>query len=190
MAHVTSRCAGPGCGAVLGQVRPGAGLGEPGGMGEGPAALRTPAPHRPTPSLFAYQPPPPAASGKAVHSEGWETQAQKGRVSPLRDPNTPGDLPACRQSASSGLRGAAHPAPLSSQAAKGKAPPRGHFPFEEPQVEGGVGPGRSWFLSDSGLRFPASWAPPTPSLELPACRGASVYPASQQSALNAFPVSP
>ena len=132
-------------------------------MGEGPAAPRTPAPHRPTPSLFAsHQPPPPAALGKAVHSEGWETQAQKGRVSPLRDPSTPGDLPVCRQSASSGLWGAAHPTPLSSQAAKGKAPPRGHFPFEEPQVEGGVGPVGSWFLSDSGLRFPASWAPPHP----------------------------
>lgn len=44
-------------------------------------------------------------------------------------------------------------------------------------MEGEVGPVRSWFLSDCGLRFPASWAP-TLSPELPACRESVSAPIS------------
>lgn len=75
-------------------------------------------------------------------------------MSPLNDPALLGDdgpgpsSPDCR-AASSGSWGAAHPAPLSSHAAKGESPSQ-HFPFEEPQVEGGVGCDPGW-LALSGL---------------------------------------
>lgn len=70
-------------------------------------------PSLPAPPLVSapHQPPSfPMGSSldKVVHLWGWETEAQKGRLSPLCDPNPPGDPPTCLQSASSESWGAAH----------------------------------------------------------------------------------
>lgn len=55
-------------------------------------------------------------------------------------------------------------------------------------MEGGVGPVRSWFLSDCGVSFPRPGHPPL-SPELPACRE-SVSASSQHSALLLHFLSP